>query len=400
MPVGPLPRYFVADAGEPRPLPRPEAAALCEAIDVLTLGDQRGPAPFAVVRDLAGNLLLCPDTLAQADATLKPLLVHAEIARGAPPRFLQANPLWLFVPGAADLPEGGDPATAPIQVMGSLYGPFGSGAHAATAVEGHLTVRRGDWLLGLLRGGDRPFVLGKAGEGGIGHALLPGGDPAQTVDGKDLVLAYPLFAPSADGPLGNGQLVAQWLEELLHNLQAAVRTVRTDVPFAQELVPLTDRGEIEARLVAQGFVVSGDQAVRDRLFVRDDVVALPPPATVENLMACGRSALDALAAMGYPDSWARALHGRVGATAGRLPVVVPRAPERPQAPEPASQPPPPRKAAAAADWMADFADLPRTADAPKIAPRAPPATQPPARRTARPAQPAPAEKPDWMKDFE
>ncbi len=400
MPTGPLPRYFIADSGEPRALPAAQTAALCEALDVLTLGDARGPATFAVVRDLGGSLLLCSDAVAQADATLRPLLVHAEIARAAPPRFVQANPLWLFVPGAADLPEGGDPAAAPIAVMGSLFGPFGSGPATAFAVEGHLTVRRADWLLGLVRGADRPFALGKQGEGGICHALLPGGDPAQTVDGKDLVLAYPLFAPSAAGPLGNGQLVAQWLEELLHNLQAAVRAVRKDLPFAQELVPLTDRSEIEARLVQQGFVIRGDQAVRDRLFGRDDVMDLPPAASLDNLLACGRSALDALAALGYPDSWARALHGRIGAVGGRMAPVLPKPPERAQPAEPTSQPPPAKKASAVAEWMADFAELPRPADAPKMAPRTPDKTPPPPRRVARPSEPKPTKGPDWMKDFE
>ncbi|MBM4342536.1 MAG: hypothetical protein FJ100_04070 [Deltaproteobacteria bacterium] len=400
MPTGPLPRYFVADAGEPRALPQPQAATLCEAVDVVTLGDARGPATCAVVRDLAGRLLLCPEAVAQADATLKPLLVHAEIARGAPPRFVQASSLWLFVPGAAELPEDGEPAAAPIQLLGTLHGPFGPGPTAAFAIEGRLTVRRGDWLLGLLRGHDRPFALGRTGEGHIGHALLPGGDPAQTVDGKDLVLAYPLFPSSADGPLGNGALVAQWLEELLHNLQAAVRAVRTDLPFAQALVPVADRGAIEARLVGQGFAVRGDQAVRDRLFVRDDVVTLPQVATLENLLDCGRSALEALLGFGYPDTWARALHGRVGASAGRIPVVLARPAERGEPAAAAERPPPPRKPSAAADWMADFAELPRAADAPKIAPRAPATTPPPARRTSRPAPPAPAENPDWMKDFE
>ena len=178
MPAPALPRYFIADAAPPRPLPVAANAALAEVVDLFVMGDGRAPFTCAVVRDLGGSLLACPEAIALQDATLQRTLIHAEIARAGPPRYVNASEIWLFAPQLAELSEGGDPYGAPVRLFGALYGPFGDATLGAMAVEGHLTVRRGDWLMGLVRGCTQGFGVVESADSFISHALLPGADHA------------------------------------------------------------------------------------------------------------------------------------------------------------------------------------------------------------------------------
>lgn len=385
LPALPLPRYFVADAGEPRPLAAPADAILAEVIDALVLGDARQPQACAVVRELSGAVRIGPEALAAADANLRPVLVQAEVVRGKPPRFVASAHLWCLAVEAAELPEGGDPVGAPVKLLGEVAGPFG-GADTAHCAAGSLTVRRGDWLLGLLRGAADPFgVLGEASPG-VAHALVPGGDGEATAAGRELVLAYPLL-PVAAQTAGNAAMVSQMLGELLANLQQALRTAGAGGEFVRELLPVADRAAVETELRAQGFTITADTATRDRLFGKDDVVELPPQACLNAYLAAGESALRALGAFGYPDARARALHARVGsqprAMASEPRIPSPSRPPPPRsAPSVSKKPTPPRPA----DWLADFADLPPPATGAKMPPPTAPATPPAA--------------PDWLKDFE
>ncbi|MSQ83388.1 MAG: hypothetical protein EXR77_10965 [Myxococcales bacterium] len=421
MPVPALPRYFIADAAPPRPLPVAANAAIAEVVDLFVMGDGRAPHTCAVVRDLGGSLLACSEAIALQDATLQRSLIHAEIARGGPPRYLNASEVWLFAPQLAELSEGGDPYGAPIRLFGALHGPFGGDTLGAMAVEGHLTVRRGDWLLGLVRGCTQGFGVVESADSFISHALLPGADHGNTANGAGTVLAYPLLPVVAADGGGNAVVVCQLLTDLLNNLQAACKAVGADGPFVSELIPVADRSEIEARLTLQGFVITGDTAAKDRMFGRDDRIDLPALATMATVLPCARRALNALESLGFPDAWARAVHSRVSA---RAPTPLP--PPRIHATAPAHYPALAAKAKPAKtvkpsprppEWMADFADLPPAQPQAKIAPRTvqeraaqparpanprrvPPQVPQPTPASRSPTNPEPPQQPDWMKDFE
>lgn len=379
------PRYFQPDGTPALPLPAPDATPLAEVLAVLHWGDARHPQPAAIVRDLAGRLLVVPEDLLANDATLRPSLVHAEFARaGKPSRFVASSELWMMTAELAELPEGGDPVAAPVKLTGTLFGPF---AQSQTPVgqTGMLTVRRGDWLFGLLAGVRHAFVGGQEPNERLVHALLPGGPAATIVAGSGLMLTFPLLPVGAGH--GNTTVVCQLLAELLENLRAALVAARADSAFIGSLVPVLDRADIEHRLVAKGFTIVDDTAVKTGLFVRDERLDLPKVGTLQDFVDSGELALQALAGHGYPDAPVRTLHGRVGGhpTLAALPP--------PQLPKMTSQPqvsPAPRqrqsKAPAPPAWLADFAPLPPPPGRAKMPPEPTPPSTPPA--------------PDWLKDFE
>lgn len=262
-----------------------------------------------------------------------------------------------------------------LYVYGLMYAP-----QAKSPVEGQLTVTRGDLLGALVDGVLHAFAYPPDAHGSRAvHALLPGDRADMLALGRSIILALPL-APTwlPECPLSNDLVAAQ----LLYDVLAALRRELG----VKDPLPVPSRATIEAELVAQGWKIEGDEAVRAKstgllgALRGSEKKRLPRQGTLDELVAEARAALTNLP--GVPTAEALALRARVG---GRQRIKTPIAPTPVQLPPPAQ--PRPRVESDRGEWMRDFVDAHRAPSRP------PPRVSTPARAISKEATPA------WMEDF-
>ncbi len=391
-------RYFVP-RGAAVPLSPAPGAGLARALDAFVVGGPGGLRRGVVVRDLAGELLLLEEDSADAlpDVVRRELGRH-ELARGRPPRFVDAGAVWLLAIDLLEQPHDSPGTNDPVHLYGRLSGPFGGAAGPAAAVHGQLTVTRGDLLRGFLEGMTQPFLV----EGGaVFHATLPGEPVEEQTLGRGVVVAYallPLDAGGLDG--GNETCMLQIFDGLVHAFADDLRRHGAQNALTRRPLPVLDRRTLEARLRAEGFTIDGNHALRKTgLFARERR-PLPTEWQIDDVEPVARVALDTLAP-GFPDARSHALWSRIHP---RPPTPL-SPPARPASTGPTAARPKPTTVVVqpfsrrAPDWMTDFttpAGLPpprRTRVAPKES-GVPSRGPPPGSDVPQPV------RPEWMKDFE
>jgi hypothetical protein len=391
-------RYFVSH-GDVVSLPSPDDHAVARALDAFVLGSVGGPRRVVVARDLAGELFLVDeDGVAGLPDSVRSVVARHELARGRPPRFIDASELWLMsvdlLEQAADSPGTNDP----VHVYGRLSGPWGSTTSTPHAAHGQLTVTRGDLLRGFFEGARQPFFV----DGGVMlHALVPGGPVDDVGVGRGVVLAWALLPWDAGGlDGGNEPCALQIFDALVGALQDDLRRHGARNTFTARTLPVADRGALEARMVAEGFLIHGDVAEKKTGIFARERRPLPPEWRVDDLEPVAADALAALAPA-FPDPRSTALWARVHARAPAT-FSIPAPPHA--AAVPTSSTPRREKPATIVqqpfrrsepDWMADFAPPPGT-PAPRRARVTPTAPSTSRRPTASPG----SARPEWMKDFE
>ncbi|MBI5496880.1 MAG: hypothetical protein HY904_17835 [Deltaproteobacteria bacterium] len=427
-----VPRHFVAhsgDAGAPgAPLPPRRA------LDLLRLsGPHRQETELAVCADAAGTLRGVSARASDLPPSVREDLSHHQLSSPGPAWTLRASELWLMDVQALEQPLATPGLNDPVHLFGSLVGPVPE--TAGPGVRGRLTVTRADLLGALVQGAAAAFRTPGPGSTGLCfHALLPGGDDVETVTGHALVLAYPM-APAELGleDVANELLVAQMIHDLLGALQADLRHERVDHPLRDTVIPVPSRALLESELAANGYLVKGNTAVKQRAggvdggmlnsvfgWLAQEKTDLPPEGSVQDFLELARAALGLFP--GWPTPRARALADCLSLR-GVSPVVPRPGPARGTAPpvphRPAPAGPAPTLPAGPADWMRDFTApgagpvrVTRITARPRARTPAPPAatdwmrdfpsTRAPATRApaAGADQPGPGRKPDWMKDFE
>ncbi len=399
-----FPVFFAAH--EVTPGESREAHAPLSILDVFVLDDGAEAAEVAVGVDPQGTLALhAVGTLAGSAA-----LAFNEMARGVP-RGIRAKALWLFAfdmwQALPDAPGVNDP----IELHGTLFGPFPRADGRVLAQEGHIVATRADALAGLVDGTRRAFVFASDALGAMArcaHVMVPADREQAIAAGEGLVLMYPLGGAVMDlEDAANELIVAALYYELLTALECE------HPPTHGEPLPVPDRAALVAALEAEGFEIDGDEAVRrdptrfmGGLFGGRDRREVPPEGTIEGY--AGRAAAALATLSDWPSTRSRALFGRVSddgrqrvAGVGARAAIPSRAVTGTgtwQPPPPAVIPPAhaPIKRASRSDWMRDFD---RASGPPGPAPRA--ESRP--RAAPKPAAPTggkTAKKPDWMKDFE
>jgi len=293
------------------------------------------------------------------------------------------------------LPDAPGPNDA-MYLYGAMRGPYpGRLGTPMVAIDGQLTVTRADLLCGLVDGVANAFAYAPDEHGSrCVHALLPG-ERADVIDNRrGIVLALPLVPGwLLDCPVPNDLVVAQ----ILHDVLSALRT-DLGVGSAAPPLPVPNRAALEAKLVAAGWRIEGDEAIRPKgrgligsMLKGTERRTLPRQGTLDELVAEARSALAALASLPMPE--AAALRRRSSQPAASIAVRptnqpnVPAAPPVP-APLPPVAAPRPRVESDRTEWMKDFIDAHRSPSRP------PPRVSTPARAVS------PAATPSWMNDFE
>jgi len=431
-------------------------------VDLFQLAQpNRAVCPAVVTLDVGGALRVCD---AHGSKDLPPPvqedLSHHELSGVGAPWHLTAQDLFLFNVSVLEQPLATPGLNDPVHLYGTLFGPV-DGVTIPAGVRGQLTVTRADVLSGLVQGAAHPFrSRNDVRSGRCFHALLPGGNDAETASGRGLVLAYPVLpAELGADDVSNELLVSQMLHDLLGALQADLRSEGKSHPLTNTLLPCPSRAALLAELQSRGFAIKGDTAVRNRgaggsmltsVFgaLTADKLPIPPEGTVEDFLELARASLSAFE--GWPSSRAQHLARQLGlrnaspqvprVEPGVTPVVSPYAPRtgasaappsvdfstgpqgwmqdfmgpattskagarvtvaRPVA-APAPPPPAPQKKSGNPGWMEDFPSKPTPAAAPR--PAAAPSPAPPkapAQKAKPTSEKAPAPgKPDWLKDFE
>ena len=294
-----VPRYFVAGAD------RPEAAApvVAHALDAFFLQGTVATQEWVVGLDDAG-LLTAQRVEPRSElrpAVLAALAFHEATGRGL--GVLVAEQLHLFeahvLARAPDLPGINDP----LYLQGCLIGPLDPQSTGLTRQQGQLTITRADLLHGLVLGAPTAFhhadtVMGQTAR--TFHALLPGDRDDQIKRGFGGVLAYPCSGldPQLGGP-GNEPLINEMLYSVL---KAVWRDVAVESPPPArhpDQLPVPNRSAHDRRLIADGFTIRGDRAIRKKpgplgWFIQGDAQQLPAQGTTNAFMALAREALTLL----------------------------------------------------------------------------------------------------------
>lgn len=383
---------FIPSVSSATPIAPPEAIENIRAVVQLGSGTQ------IVATDANGRVIVTTDRDALPQRARAQLAYH-EVASAGRALELNAQELYIFDLQTIEMLPDAPGLNDALYVYGLMYAP-----RAKAPVEGQLTVTRADLLGALVDGVQNAFLYPPDAHGSrAAHALLPGDRADVLALGRGIILALPL-APTwlPECPLSNDLVAAQ----LLYDVLAALRRELG----VKDPLPVPSRATIEAELVAQGWKIEGDEAVRAKstgllgALRGSEKKRLPRQGTLDELVAEARAVLANLP--GVPTAEAVALRARIG---GSQRIKIPITPAPVQLP-PATQPRP-RVESDRGAWMKDFVDAHRAPSRP------PPRVSTPARAISKDATPpwmedfaepaTPGEhdedeapKPDWSSDFE
>lgn len=348
-----------------------------------------------VLLDVAGHLVVRDARDASLSAAIRGQIAYHEVALGTL-RHIHASELCVLalshVEAAPPVPGINDP----LYLHGTLSGPFVS-PHAAPeqSAQGHLTLTRADLLDAFVHDAARAFLYAGDAAGRTPrcfHLTLAAERAEEIAAGRGIVLAYPLL--EADVLFRDASNDAQLAQMLYDTLSPMC----TDAGRDPSTIPVPSRRALEQNLVADGYRIEGDVAIRNAQGVLGsmlgkwvaDRVALPREAVIDDYVPIAREALTLVS--GYPSAQHRALrsrsHARIAAPVSpRVPVAPTAQPSATPQPSSFVRPPAsyrPKPEGGEPEWMADFerGEAPRT--------RSRPATK---RASEPPADP------DWMDDF-
>ena len=383
---------FVASDGPPRDPIADDPKTIEDVRCLVRLRTSRGFRDLIIATELGGGIRVFDDRAALAPRARTQLAFH-EVASGRVLE-LHADELFIFDLQTIEMLPDAPGLNDALYLYGALRGPYPDRIGTPTAsIDGQLTVTRADLLAGLIDGVVNAFAYAPDAHGArCVHALLPGERADVIAGGRGVVLALPLVPGwLLDCPVPNDLVAAQ----ILHDVLSALRR-DLGAPADTPLLPVPSRPALEKRLIAEGWRIEGDEAVRPKgrgvlgALQGSERRRLPPQGTLDELVAEAKALLARMPDL--PTAEMASLH-RISRGTGSAPVSAPtqtHVPSAQQAPTPSASAhaPRPRVAAASTDWMKDFVDAHRS-----------PAR--PAPRVSTPARSvAPGASPKWMGDFD
>jgi len=305
-----LPRDFAAEGpGVPAIVMPQDAVAVVDLFDLQGCG-LASPTRFVAV-DGKGTLGLLPS---EARTELAPEVQESLAANGLRRRGREVEAERIFLLAAESLELGAERPGPddPVRLRGVLHGPFPDSNPMAVA--GQLTVTLPELLSALVCSAPQATHLEWTGEPlarSCFHALVPADEIDAVLAGSGLVLVYPVDKKNGL-QAGNEELVAEWLQRMLQAFRADLLSRNAKADWLDSPLPVTNRAPLEASLLAQGYELKKDEAVRRRegiagLFLRD-TVPLPAVGGAFEFLAVARQALSSLP--GGPGERARAAMDR------------------------------------------------------------------------------------------
>jgi hypothetical protein len=343
-------------------------------------------------------------------------LAYQELIASSTGRFLHLREFYLIGARYLDQPAQAPGINDPVQLYGTLYGPYrGVQDTAIDLFEGQLTLTRADILDAMVRGAPHAFRYpSPSGENRNAprclHMALPLDREDVIKDGRGVALTY-LMMPSdlMLSDASNELLAAQMIYELLSACKQDLRKENLQHPLVTTDLPVPSRPVLERQLQAEGYVIQGEEAIKQTAStstftgflasvfgVNEKRLKLPKEGRLEDFLRLAHVATQSLP--GWPTPRALALRQRLESTTPierPVPKVVVPPVEHPQQPVKTPTPPKnvevwkPQRKTTRPDWMDDFKE---PGQAPNAKPRA----------GSKPDKPEGGgkRKPDWMKDFE
>lgn len=264
----PWPPYF-----QPASVSNQQAAATGERLPfgLLDLFAVRGsptarPELIAVLGCLGGGVL----PVRVADTSSLPKAIQAQITTASVQlrdqfRVITAQELWVASIDAVDQVVDAAGLNDPAYLYGRLQGLIRFDIDhitvAAPDQAGCTIVGRLDLLDACARACATRFPLTEQG-GFVYQLLLPLGSVHAARQGRALALCYPTLDPTHFTSPDNSVVLLRVAYELLARLQQDVRAELPDHPFANALLPVPSRQRLEADLIADGYRIQGDVAIR------------------------------------------------------------------------------------------------------------------------------------------
>lgn len=253
---------------------------------------------------VGGENVLAPELQTQ--------LAYNDVACDSRVRCLDAQNFWLFHMQLLEQPADAPGLNDPVYLYGTLYGPYpDAGAEPSSGIEGQLTVTRADLLDGIVNGA--MFGFRAAPEGGAGvpartfNVLLPGDRDEEINMGRGLVMMYPLNpAEMIHTGIANEIIVSQLLYDVLSSLKDDLTRTKVNNPLRNLVLPVPNRYVMEQDLIAQGYTIKGDVALRSKLVATNqftgvlasvfgdmaaDRLELPPEGTVDDLIGIAQDCI-------------------------------------------------------------------------------------------------------------
>lgn len=229
---------------------------------------QARPELVAVLGCLGGGLLAVP---ASGFATLPPSLqaqiTTASVQSRGQFRALTAREVWVATLDAVDqiVESGGlnDPVYLYSRLQSLVEALPGTPTVTALDQPGRCTVGRLDLLAAWEQAVATRFPVAEHGETYVYHLLLPLG-PLQAVrHGQSIALLYPTLDPVVFTTPDNSVVLLRIAYEVLARLQQDVQRELPVHSFASAALPVPSRQRLEADLLADGYVIRGDTAVKE-----------------------------------------------------------------------------------------------------------------------------------------
>lgn len=264
----PWPSHFqpapVADSSE-RSLVEPLPVSL---LDVFFLRRSRAARPqlMAILSCLGGGIVATPVSEATPFApAIQAQLTTASVQTRGQFRVLTARELWIATLDAVDQAVETSGLNDPVYLYGTLQWLAEADERtvslSALNQPGSATVGRLD-LLAACAGASATGLQLAERDAFVYQLLLPLG-PGQLIEqGQALGLFYPTLDPAVFASPDNRVVLLRIAYELLARLQQDLHVELPNHPFTKLLLPVPSRQRLEAELVADGYRIQGNSALK------------------------------------------------------------------------------------------------------------------------------------------
>lgn len=127
---------------------------------------------------------------------------------------------------------------------------------------GRGTVGRIDLLAACAEALVAAFPLSDPAAASVYHLLLPLGSLHAIEQGRSVALCYPILDPAVFSNPDNSVIVLRIIYDLLSRLQQDIRAELPGHPFGDASLPVPSRQRLESDLLADGYQIQGDIAVK------------------------------------------------------------------------------------------------------------------------------------------
>lgn len=265
------PKYFLPRPGKEHAAREAQARIPATLMDLLYIQDpMTGAAQLvALLGCLGGHMLVVPDgAFTTLPDDLQRHIKTVEVDQRGIFRAIRARELYVLVLDAIDQDVAvqgfNDPVYLFSRMQAKIVTTAGSLQTAPLANEGRLAVGRLDMLHAYQQSLGCALANPLAPNEHTYQFLLPAAPRQEIEQGSGIVLIYPMLDPLTINSSDNSFIVMRLVYEVLARLQQDMVDEGIDHPFTRLAVPVPSRGRLESELMAEGYEIKGEYAIKQR----------------------------------------------------------------------------------------------------------------------------------------